>query len=329
MINIAVNGCGRVGKALLQHLSKTEGDLVVSFLGRSQSQWISPHGVRITELPSVSELDYIRDTPRTLEEILDTCPINVWFELTPTVVGEAETVFRRILTLLERGICVILANKSPVLHDYMALKTAAEHSGACLGLSAVMGASLPSFAVGHYGTLGSEVTSMQGILNGTSNFVLALMEQGNTFEQAIERAIETGIAEPNWSYDIDGIDSAIKMTILASVISGHNVKLDFDQVRGLREIDPEEFRTSLENYQRYKLIAEFADGKVSVSPRRYGADDIFYHVNGANKALYLETTTLSDMTVIGGKSGLVEVAASMYRDLCWMWYDRNGSPQLS
>lgn len=318
MINIAVNGCGRVGKALLQHLSKTEGDLRVTYLGRSQSQWLSPQGVRITQLPSVSELDYIRDAPQTLEKILDTCPIDVWFELTPTKVEEAETVFRRILTLLERGISVILANKSPVLHDYMALKRTAERSGTSLGLSAVMGASLPSFAVGHYGTLGSDVKSMQGILNGTSNFVLALMEQGNTFEQAIERAIETGIAEPNWSYDIDGIDSAIKMTILASVIRGQNVKLDFDRVKGLREIDPDEFRATLENRQRYKLVAEYIDGKISVSPRRYGADDLFYHVNGANKALYLETTTLSDMTVIGGKSGLAEVAASMYRDLCWM-----------
>lgn len=321
MIRIAVNGCGRVGKALLQHLKDMDADLMVTFLGRSQAQWSSLPGVRIADLPSLSELDFITDAPETLEEILNTCPIDVWFELTPTDVSQAEAVFRRIHTLLERGISVILANKSPVLHDYMALKTAARDSGASLGLSAVMGASLPSFAVGHYGTLGSDIKSMQGILNGTSNFVLALMEQGNTFAEAIDRAITTGIAEPN--YDIDGIDSAIKMTILACVIQDRNVRLDLDQVKGLRTIDSAEFKSALAQGQRFKLVAEFTDDQVSVRPRRFGVDDLFYHVNGANKALYLETTTLSDMTVIGGKSGLPEVAASMYRDLCWMLPDNS------
>lgn len=322
MTRIAVNGVGKVGKALLEHLKERDGELAVVYLGRSQSVWFSTEGTAVKELPAAEDLTFRPVTSQERDEILDKTDVDVWFELTPTDLDEAETVFRRILGLLERGISVILATKSPVLHDYMGLKTAAERNGARLGLSAVMGASLPSYALGHYGAMGSEIRSMAGILNGTSNFVLALMEAGNSFAEAIAQAVATGIAEPNWSYDVDGLDSAIKMTILASVILNRNVRLDRDNVQGLRSIDPLQFTACLDQGRRYKLVAEFRDGEVSVSPRQYQVDDLFYHVNGANKALRLDTTTLSDMTVIGGKSGLPEVAASMYRDLCWMREDR-------
>ena len=75
-----------------------------------------------------------------------------------------------------------------------------------LGLSGVLGASLPSYALAHYGFLGSKIKSLEGILNGTSNFILEKMEEGLDFSQALKLARELGIAEPDSTRDISGID---------------------------------------------------------------------------------------------------------------------------
>src|SRR5699024_594582 len=134
--------------------------------------------------------------------------------------SDAAKVHARVMQILEKGIPVVLANKAPVLHDYAALKRTADRHGAALGLSAVMGASLPSYALGHYGAMGARILAMKGILNGTTNFMLAEMEAGHSFEAALGEALARGIAEPNWAYDVDGVDSGVKMAILASVLTG-------------------------------------------------------------------------------------------------------------
>ena len=318
MIKIAINGIGKVGKSLINLLRKTDEEIRVVYIGRRNFQWISKEGINIKELPSFEKIYFEYVEKHDIENIIKTCDIDAWFEMTPTDLKEAESIYKKMHTILSHGISVVLANKSPVLYNYMELKNIADKSGAYLGLSAVMGASLPSFAIGYYGTLGSEIISMEAILNGTSNYILELMEKGNSFHESIESAIEIGIAEPNWQYDVDGIDSAVKMTILSSVIKGKNIKLDMSKVKGLRNLSEEELRTSFEIGERYKLVAKFENDEVSVLPKKFNKDDLFYQVNGSNKILRIQTTTLSEMTVIGGKSGLAEVAASMYRDLCWI-----------
>lgn len=317
-VRVAVNGCGRVGKALLRHWGAQESDVQVVLLRRSNGQWRTDEGALPKDLPSLENMDYLKEPLQILDQIVKECPIDVWFELTPTDLGAAKAVHERIMKILEKGISVVLANKAPVLHDYTSLKKAADRHGAVLGLSAVMGASLPSYALGHYGAMGSRILSMQGILNGTTNFMLANMEAGDSFDKALAEALADGIAEPNWAYDVDGVDSGVKMAILASVLCDRNVPLDLKRVRGIRDITPQAMAKARTRNERFRLVASWQDGQVSVEPRRYAIDELFYHVTGSNKILQIKTDTLSEMSVLGGKSGLREVAASMHRDMLWM-----------
>lgn len=312
-MNIVLNGCGRVGKALLQHWKNHPSDVHIAAIRRSDRQWIN-HEKRTVEEIDIEYLDF-QEPLQGIDEFLDQQTVDIWFELTPTDLNRASDVHTMICKVLEKNIHVIFANKAPVLHDYVSLKQTADAHGVRLGLSAVMGASLPSYALAHYGALGSRILSMKGILNGTTNFILAEMEQGKSFEQSLDKALQIGIAEPKWQYDIDGIDSAVKMSILASVVTNKNVPLDMDQIKGIRTIDQKHIQELEKNQKRYKLVASFKEGTVSVQPEVFSIHELFYHVNGSDKVLYLETDTLSNMSVLGGKSGLKEVAASMHRDL--------------
>lgn len=314
-MKIGINGVGRVAKALLTHWKQVAPELEIQFLRRSNGQWKSRDGVAVSQLPDFNEPAMFQDPLEDLEPLLDSTSIDVWCELTPTDLDQAEQVYDRVKTVLNRGISVIIANKAPILSDYVGLKAIADASGAKLGLSAVMGASLPSYALGYYGALGSNVNQMAGILNGTTNFILDQMEQGLRFEEALQLAQERGIAEPKWQYDVDGFDSGIKMAILASVLTNQNVPLKAENVQGIRQLELLDIQKARSSNKRYKLVARYQTGQVTVRPELFPINHLFYHVSGSNKLLQLETDTLSDMTVIGGKSGLPEVAASMHRDL--------------
>lgn len=314
-MNVVLNGCGSVGQALLQHWKDIEADVRVAAIRRSDRQWVNRDGCALQAI----ELNKLPFEPlEEVEVFLENNQFKVWFELTPTDLNKAQEVHARILKVLQKGISVVFANKAPVLHDYMTLKNTADEKKADLGMSAVMGASLPAYALAHYGAMGAKILAMKGILNSTTNFILAHMEKGMTFAEALYKAQEEGIAEPHWEYDIDGIDSAVKMTILASVISAQNVKFDPALVKGIRTIDASQIEMLKKEHKRYKLVASYKAGRISVEPEIFSNDELFYHVNGSDKVLYLQTDTLSDMSVLNGHSGLREVAASMHRDLLMM-----------
>lgn len=317
-MRIAINGFGRVGKALLEFLKNVNDDIEVVYIGRSKRHWLS-NGVSVSKI-NMDEINFSEKNEEDFEilDILKQTRPDFWFELTQTSIENKRESYTLVKSLLEARINVILANKSPLLYDYVELKRIADENEVYMGLSAVMGASLPTFYTGYYGTMGSEIIKIEAILNGTSNFVLNKIEEGYSLAESIKIAIDMGIAEPNYSYDIDGIDSAIKMNIITKVLLNKNIELDLTKVLGLRSIKEEVVRESLKDNKRFKLIAKYEDGVIDVRPKKIPFDDVFSNVSQSQKAIRFTTQTLSDITITGGKSGLLEVSASMYRDLCWM-----------
>lgn len=318
-MNIALNGCGRVARALIRHWLEQPAMPNIVLIRREKYQWRNDQGISRVELEQFLETgDFPTAEVSSIQETISDSVIDVWFEMTPTDLSQAERKHTEMTQLLQAGISIVFANKAPVVYDYMGLKRQADETGSRLGLSAVMGASLPGFALGHYGAMGATITEMAGILNSTTNFLLEEMEQGDSFDGAIAKAVDLGIAEGNWAQDVDGIDSGIKMSILASVLFERNISLDLDHVQGIRHITPDMITIQKEQKKRYKLVARYRDGKVSVSLEEFEVDQIFYHITGSQKILWLDTLELSEMSVINGKTGLPEVAASLHRDLEWI-----------
>ncbi|HHT20377.1 MAG TPA: hypothetical protein GXZ74_02905 [Tissierellia bacterium] len=315
-MNVALNGCGRVGRALIEHWLTQEDMPKIVLIRRKNYQWRRKDGLSREELSTFLDTGrFPRTKVKSIQDNLYDRDIDVWFELTPTDLSQAERVHRDMQSVLISGVSIIFANKAPVVHDYLKLKRLADSFGAELGLSAVMGASLPGLALARYGAMGATITELAGSLNATTNFVLEQMEQGQTFEQAIDQAVRLGIAEGDWSQDIDGIDSAIKLSILASVLFERNVPLDRSRIQGIRHLTPAMIQRLKAQDKRYKLIARYREGEVSVSAEECSIDQLFYHIGGSQKILWLATKELSDMSVMSGRSGLAEVAASLQRDL--------------
>lgn len=312
-MNVVLNGYGTVARALVRHWKAIAPDITIQLIRRKSGQLRLENGVTAGSLP----MDSLPFSPEmlSLETILEEVPIDVWFELTPTNLDTAKEDFERVRTILSQGIPVIIANKAIVLHDYLALKQTADEAGTRMGLSAVIGASLPAYALAHYGAMGATITRMEGVLNGTTNFMLGQMEQGMSFEESLLEAQRVGIAEPHSEYDVSGFDSAVKMAILASIIRNRNIPVQPEEVEGISQVNREMVRDHLEHGLRYKLVATFQDERVSVAPRLFSREDLFYQVNHTDKVLRIETDTLSTMSVVVGASGLREVAASLHRDL--------------
>lgn len=309
-MTIGLCGYGRVAKALIEHWKQVAPELKIAFILREHHQWINDEELLVSDLV---DLPFVERT--ALDELLRDHPIDVWFELTPTDVSQAEVVHERLQFVLMQGIHVISANKAPIVLDYLTLKQTADAAGARLGLSAVMGANLPAEALCRYGAQGSKIKRMRGILNSTTNYMLERMEQGMSFRDALSCAQADGIAEPHWRYDVEGFDSGFKMAIIASVLHEKNVPLLNERVHGIQDLTQDEIEAGLAKNQRYKLVATYDQTGVSVKPELIPSEDMFYQVGGSEKILRIETDCLSDLSVISGKSGLSEVAASIHRDL--------------
>ena len=166
-MRVAINGHGRVARALLKHWEKLDNPPNVVLVRNSSHEWMGDNyrGQALSEKrKDLGQLDDLR--------------IDYWFELTPARDDQAKEIHSQLMELADRGISLIIANKIPLLYNYKALKDRADKNKAFLGLSGVLGAALPSQALVHYGTLGTEIISMEAILNGTTNFILDDMEEG-------------------------------------------------------------------------------------------------------------------------------------------------------
>ena len=136
-------------------------------------------------------------------------------ELTPSTLS-GEPGLSHIRAALKKGKSVVTANKGPLVVAYGDLMNLAEKSGVSLLHEATVAAHLPVFCMIESCFKADQLVRLEGILNGTTNFIVGEMEKGGDFQKALDDAIEKGWAETNWKDDVDGIDAARKTVILAN-----------------------------------------------------------------------------------------------------------------
>ena len=107
-----------------------------------------------------------------------------------------------------------------------------------LTASGAAAAALPTLDVGVRSLAGAEVLGIEGILNGTTNYILTKMEEGVTYSQALAEAQARGIAEPEPTMDVDGWDTAAKLVIISNSVMGTGFRLDDVAVSGIRDLAP-------------------------------------------------------------------------------------------
>ena len=300
-MNIAIIGCGGVGKALLELLER-------------QHDLLAKENLHINVAYIIGRGDDV--APALADPALDAAVI-----LTPTNKDNGQPGLDYARAFLTAGKHVVTADKGLIIHGYKELRQLAETHNAKLALGCTTGGALPSVNAGIFDMAGSSILSIEGVLNGTTNFILDEMEaSGCEYAEALAKAQRDGIAETDPTLDVEGWDTAGKLLILTKVLINEDLTLDDVAVTGITGLTPADIKDAATAGCRYKLVGRAAfdqNGtlKLTVKPERIPEDHLLYSVSGKNKAVRYVSDTLGELVIMGGASGTTPAAASVLRDL--------------
>ena len=333
-MDIGLIGFGGVGQAFVKLLvekkkyifEKYNLDLKVKYILKSDGGIYESNGIDLEELAefinkkkSIKEHILWKENLK-FEEMIQNNDVDTLVELTSTNIETGEPGLTHIKTALESGINVVTGNKGPIILKYKELKEIADKNSVKLKVGCTTGGALPSINGGLYDVAGSEIQAIEGILNGTTNYILSKMSMEEvSYEEALAQAQKDGIAEANPSLDVLGYDTACKIVILANVLMDANIKLEDIEVKGITEVKLDTIKESKKENEKLKLIGRvyIEDNMVKayVRPIKIKEDHPLYFVDYKNKGVFFKTDSLGDISIIGGASGTRNAAASILRDL--------------
>ncbi|MGL5379041.1 homoserine dehydrogenase, partial [Clostridium sp.] len=215
---------------------------------------------------------------------------------------------------------VITGNKGPIILKYKELKELAIKNNLHLGIGCTTGGALPSINCGFYDLAGANIELIQGVLNGTSNYILSEMQEKNiSYEDALSEAKRLNIAEANPSLDVEGFDTACKIIILGNALLGSDITLENIKIEGITNITLRDIQKAKKENKKIKLIGtvENNNGNINTYVNIEYIDNKhpLYFVDYKNKGVYYKTDILGDISIIGGASSTLNAAAAILRDL--------------
>ncbi|HEX9901867.1 MAG TPA: homoserine dehydrogenase [Acidobacteriota bacterium] len=224
-----------------------------------------------------------------------------------------------IRSALARGWQVAASSKGPLAVDMKGLRAMARRWGVHFKFSAATGAALPAADVVLMSLAGSEITALEGILNGTTNFILTRMGEGLAYPQALAEAKLRGIAEPDPRWDVEGWDTAVKLLILANLILDSDFKLSDVRRTGITDLSLDEVDRVGREGRKVKLLGrlETKSGRPSlaVAPTQLEPGHPLFPVDGPEKGVTFTSDTMGSLTVIGGRSDPRGAAAALLKDI--------------
>jgi len=245
--------------------------------------------------------------------------IDIVVEVTPTNVETGEPGLTHIREALMHGKHVATSNKGPIALAYPELKRLADEKGVLLRFEGTVLSGTPSINLSLEAMAGIDISKIEGIVNGTTNFILTKMEEGMSYEKALKEAQRLGYAEADPTADVEGWDAAVKAVILANVVMGGEITIKDVEREGITKITLENVKDALKNEQRIKLIArvikEGDEVKASVKPERISLSHPLANVMGVTNALTFYTDHLGPVTIIGPGAGRVETGQAILTDV--------------
>jgi len=235
-------------------------------------------------------------------------------EATPTNIKNGEPGLSHIKTALKTGKHVVTTNKGPLALALPALTELADYNKVCLRFSGTVGGGTPVLDLAKRCLMGDKILSIRGILNGTTNYILTEMDEKRvTFEKALKKAQELGYAEADPSMDVDGIDAACKVVIMANWIMNKRVTLKDVSVQGIRSVTLKDLESAAKKKCTIKLIGSIGE-KLKVAPTEISKRDPLC-VGGVLNAVTFVSEFAGEETIVGRGAGGMETASAILRDL--------------
>jgi homoserine dehydrogenase len=247
-------------------------------------------------------------------DVIENIDAEVVIELTPTNITNGEPGKTHIIAAMKSGKNVITVNKGPLALEFPSLMELAEYNRIAFKFSGTVGGGTPILEFAKRCLRGDRIISFEGILNGTTNYILSKMYEGLNFTQALRDASEKGYAEKDSTLDIDGYDAVAKLVIASNLVMNMKSTMS-DVVRtGIRDVQPTRVMNERKKGNAIKLIAS-CDGKnLVVKPKPVSTKDPIC-VDGILNAVTFTCQHSGQQTIIGKGAGGMETAISILRDL--------------
>lgn len=247
-------------------------------------------------------------------DVIENIDAEVVIELTPTNIVDGEPGKNHIISAMKSGRNVITVNKGPLALEFPSLMELAEYNRIAFKFSGTVGGGTPILEFAKRCLKGDRIISFEGILNGTTNYILSKMYEGLNFSEALQDASEKGYAEKDPTLDIDGYDAVAKLVIASNFVM--NMKSTMKDVRreGIRDVKPSQVLNERKKGNAIKLIAS-CDGKnLVVKPKPVSMKDPIC-VDGILNAITFTCQHSGQQTIIGKGAGGMETASAILRDL--------------
>ena len=322
-------GWGVVGQSFAQILLRRKRELVKSYGFRPRVVAIVDRGGAATnpkglDLEQMLSLKAEKGTVaansknghpgRSALDVIEAVEAEAMVEVTPTNIQDGEPTLSHIKTAFKTGKHVVTTNKGPLALALPALTELADYNNVYLRFSGTVGAGTPVLEFAKKCLLGDRIVSIRGILNGTTNYILSEMDEKHiTFQEALEGAQKLGYAEADPTMDVDGIDAAAKLVIMANWIMDKKVILKDVKIRGIRDVTLQALEDAAKKGSTIKLIASIEEN-LKVEPTQISKHDPLA-VGGALNAVTFVSEFAGEQTIIGRGAGGMETASAILRDL--------------
>jgi homoserine dehydrogenase len=307
LLGLGTVGCG-VAKILASHgteLAERAGCALV--LGRVADADVtrSREGIDLSRLPLTTDAAQAIDDPA----------VQIVIEL----IGGLEPARTFILRALQAGKHVVTANKALLAHHGPELFEEARRSRVMLGFEAAVAGGIPLIRAVKDGLVANRVRSAFGIVNGTCNYILSKMtDEGRDFAEVLKEAQAHGYAEADPTLDIEGLDSAHKLQILATLAFRTGVDLKDIYTEGITRVGQQDVVNAAELGYRIKLlaIAKASDGalEVRVNPTMIPARSPLAAVSGVFNAVFITGDNVGDLMFYGRGAGQLPTASAVWSD---------------
>ena len=302
--NVAVLGAGNIGSAVISRLLHLDKELLDINLSK------------VLVKDATKERDFDKNLlTEDFNEIANDENINLVIE----VLGGIEPGKGYINTLLQKGKSVITANKDIVADCGEELIKAAQENNSSLYFEAAVAAGIPVLKPLIESLRGEELTRVAGIINGTSNYILTAMEEGSTYEDALQNAQDLGYAEPDPTNDVEGIDAKYKAMILSLLCFGVSPSTDGVYTEGISQITKDDFDWAKRLNKTIKLVAQIDNSEDGFNARVYPVLVDNKHplaaIRGALNAVLVEGENINQLVFSGPGAGAAPTASAIIGDV--------------
>ncbi len=336
-VQILLIGLGNLGLRFCQILLEKESflrrryQLDLRLVGAADSRGAAYEPLKGLELEKVVELKRgggtIADYPGAgkpgwkAADLVATADADVLLEASPVHLEQgAEPALTCVRTAMRRGMHVATPNKGPLVLAYRELHDLAATHGVQLRFDGTVAGGLPALYVGQRDLRGAVVWRLESVPNLTTGYVMDLLADGLTWEEALDSARQAGTLEGDGAWDLEGWDAAAKLVILANAVLDFPARMEDVALTGITNLDGDALRSARERDERYRLLAQAercADGTyaLSVAPVPLASDHPLGRLGRKQMGVVFSTDIYGAIIAIIDEPSPIPSAATMLRDV--------------